>query len=63
MIMKQVICLIILSILINDAHAQVTLIEHEWNVTLKVVDESNQPVSAAKASVGYFSKSQPKSID
>ena len=61
--MKQTICLIIISILINHACAQVALMEHEWNVTLKVVDESGQPVAAAKASVGYFSKSQPKSID
>jgi hypothetical protein len=54
---------ILILIAINCASAQVALIEHEWKVTLKVVDESGQPVAAARANVGYFSKSQPKSID
>jgi hypothetical protein len=61
MIMKKTVYLLITSIAI--ACAQADLIEHEWNVTLKVVDEAGQPVPAAKASVGYFSKSQPASID
>ena len=61
--MKQTICLIIIGILINHACGQVALVQHEWNVKLKVVDESGQPVAAARASVGYFSKSQPESID
>ena len=52
-----------IGILINPACAQVALVGHEWNVTLKVVDETGQPIEGAKASVGCYSKSQPKSID
>jgi hypothetical protein len=61
--MKRAIHLIIISVLINHACAQVDLVKHNWNVTLKVVDEAGQPVAAAKASVGYYSESQPASID
>ena len=59
--MKKIVCLILAGITINSAKAQ--WVEHEWKVTVKVVDETGQPIAAAKASVGYFSKSQPASID
>ena len=61
--MKYLTHLILASITINYACAQVALVGHEWNVTLKVVDETGKPIEGAKASVGYYSKSQPKSID
>jgi hypothetical protein len=63
MIMKQIFWLAIMCIGTAQTSAQVTLIEHEWNATMKVVDETGQPIEGAKASIGYFSKSQPKSID
>ena len=63
MIMKQIIWLAIMCIGIGQTSAQVTLIEHEWNATIKVVDESGQPIEGANASIGYFSQSHPKSID
>jgi hypothetical protein len=49
--------------MLNGASAQTLPVKHEWNVTLKVVDEDGQPIGDAKAEVGYFSKSQPASID
>jgi hypothetical protein len=61
--MKYLTHLILASITINYACAQFALVGHEWNVTLKVVDETGKPIEGAKASVGYYSKSQPKSID
>ena len=61
--MKIIICLILFANAVNFTHAQTAPVKHEWNVTLKVVDESNQPIAAAKAEVGYFSKSQPATID
>ncbi len=63
MIMNNIICLILAGITINYACAQTTLPEHEWKVTLKVVDENGQPVAGAKAVVGYYSHSKPASID
>jgi uncharacterized protein GlcG (DUF336 family) len=47
--MKNSICLILIGIAINCACAQT---KHEWKVTLKVVDETGQPVVGAKAGVG-----------
>ena len=60
--MKNLICLFFISITIA-ARAQASLIEHEWKVTLIVVDDTGQPVASAKTGVGYYSKSQPASID
>src|ERR1035441_1768484 len=51
MIMKKSLCLIIAGIIIN-ACAQNELLEHDWKATLKVVDETGQPVAGAKVSVG-----------
>ena len=61
--MKYLTHLVLASITINYACAQVALVGHEWNVTFKVVDEAGQPVANTKAGVGYYSKSQPASID
>lgn len=61
--MKKTIYLILIGITVNYACAQNVLVKHEWKVTLKVVNESSQPVAGANASVGYFSQSRPASID
>jgi hypothetical protein len=55
-------CLIFASVAIA-ARSQVELPQHEWYVTFTVVDEAGQPIAGATASVGYFSKSRPSSID
>jgi len=59
--MKNTICLILAGITINCAKAQ--LVEHEWKATVKVVDETGHPIAGAKTGVGYYSHSQPASID
>lgn len=61
--MKKNICLILVGIAIHWACAQTTPPEQEWKVTLKVVDETGQPVAGAKAVVGYYSKNIPASMD
>ena len=53
MIMKKTLCLIIAGIAIN-ACAQVEPPKHDWNVTLKVVDEAGRSVTAAKTQVFYL---------
>ena len=58
--MKTSICLILV-IIATAAFAQTSL--HEWKVTLKIVDETGEPVVGAKASVGYYSHSVPALID
>jgi hypothetical protein len=63
MIMNNIIYLILISIPLNCAYAQTLPTQYEWKVTLKVVDETGQPVAGAKASVGYYSHSTPASID
>jgi hypothetical protein len=55
---EEIICSIAIGIITNFAFAQTVPVKHEWNVILKVVDESNQPIADAKAEVGHFSKSQ-----
>ena len=60
--MNKTVGLIFLLIALRSAEAQTELIRHEWNVTLRVVDEAGQPISGAKASVGYFANSKPASI-
>ena len=37
--------------------------QHEWRVTLKVMDDVGQPVAVAKAGVGYYSDRASKSIN
>ena len=51
--MKKTIYLIIVSFAINT-YAQVQPPKLDWNVTLKVVDETGQPVEGAKARVYYL---------
>lgn len=63
MTMKKIIWLTLAGVAVNYACAQTTLPEHEWKVTLKVMDDNGQPVSGAKAIVGYYSNSKPASID
>ena len=58
----KIVYLILTCVAINFVCAQ-SLILHEWKVTVKVVDETGQPIADAKTGVGYFSKSQPASID
>jgi hypothetical protein len=55
--MKKIICLIIAGITINCAKAQ--LLGHEWKATLKVVDESNQPVAGANVEAWYYVRPTP----
>lgn len=44
------------------AVAQTGATNHEWSMTLKVVDEAGNPVAGAKAAVSYFSNSEPAAI-
>jgi hypothetical protein len=48
--MKTTICLLLTGIGINFADAQT---EHDWKATLKVVDETSEPVEDAKVEVSY----------
>ena len=48
------ICLALMMLAASDILAQTTPPEHEWHVTLQVVDETSQPVAEANAGVGYF---------
>jgi hypothetical protein len=61
--MKKIICLMLIKTVVSFAYAQTMPANHEWKVSIKVVDEAGNPIAGAKASVGYFSKSQPASID
>jgi hypothetical protein len=56
---KNYIFLILVGITINYACAQT---KHEWKVTLKVVDDDGQPVTSAKAGVGYYTNRMGASI-
>jgi hypothetical protein len=53
MIMKRIFCLVIAAFAVN-AYTQVEPPKYDWNVTLKIVDESGQPVEAAKAHIFYL---------
>jgi hypothetical protein len=55
--MKKIVCLIFAGIAIR-ACAQIEPPKHDWNVTLKVVDETGQPVEAAKTWVCYLLTNQ-----
>jgi hypothetical protein len=60
--MKQLICTVLL-LAANLLSAQQKTDNHEWKVTIKVVDENSSPVPGARAGVGYYSNSTPASID
>jgi hypothetical protein len=49
--MKRILGFLLVGFIINHARAQT---EHEWKVTLKVVTETGQPVTGAKARVYYL---------
>ncbi len=51
--MKINICLILSGLIINCALAQTTPPEHQWNATLKAIDETGNPVAGAKIQIGY----------
>ena len=59
--MKYCICLALLLFVSGRTFAQTSTTPHTWYVTLKIMDESGNPVAGAKASVGYFVNSQPAS--
>jgi hypothetical protein len=63
MIMKFRIGLALLLFISTCAFAQTNITRHQWNVTLKVVDESGNPIFAVNTSIGYFVNSQPASFD
>ena len=41
------------------ALAQTITTNYEWKATMRVVDESGNPISGANANIGYFTNSQP----
>jgi len=62
--MKKLICLSFIVLTTNCVFAQTNAEEHQWRVTLKVVDEGGNPVAGANAGVGYYTyDSQPARID
>jgi hypothetical protein len=61
--MKTSIYLILVALTCNCATAQLNLSTHAWKITLKVIDEQGNPLSAAKAGIGFYTNSQPASID
>jgi hypothetical protein len=52
--MKKIILAALASVLASHVHAQN---EHEWRVTLKVLDEQHNPIAGASANVGYYTNS------
>ena len=61
--MKHYICLTLLLLVAGCASAQISNPLYTWKVTLKVVDESGHPIAGANASVGFFTNSEPTSLD
>jgi hypothetical protein len=61
--MKYYTSLALLLFISGCALAQTIAPQHQWNVTLQVVDEDGNPVFGANASVGYFVNSQPASSE
>ena len=51
--MKNLIFVILFSLIINCALAQTTPPERQWNATLKAIDETGNPVAGAKIQIGY----------
>jgi hypothetical protein len=58
--MKNIIWIILVGLTAQCVCAQT---QHEWKVTLKVMDDVGQPVAGAKAGVGYYSDRVSKSIN
>ena len=61
--MKYYACLALALFISCGCLAQNSVPQHLWHVTLRVVDESGDPVPRANASVGYFVNSQSASFD
>jgi hypothetical protein len=55
MIMKKLICLTFIAFVTSSILAQTQPMEHEWKATVKVADETGNPVANAHVGVGYFS--------
>jgi hypothetical protein len=61
--MKTYLLSILAILACNCAIAQSNLANHTWKITLKIIDEQGNPLPATKAGVGFFTNSQPTSID
>jgi hypothetical protein len=63
--MKKFICLILATGVACHINAQLRPIPHEWRATLKVVDDTGQPVAGAKTWVSFYiaPSDEPKSSD
>lgn len=61
--MKYYTCLALLLFVASWAPAQTSPTNHEWKVTLKLVDENGVSVPGANAGVGFYTNSMPASID
>jgi hypothetical protein len=59
---KKFFCVAFIALALCGMFAQTKIPPHQWNVTLKVVDENGNPVSGANTRVGYFVNSQPASF-
>jgi hypothetical protein len=65
MIMKKLTYLILMVVTVGSVNAQLRLTPHEWRATLKVVDDTGQPVADAKTWVSFYTapSDEPKSSD
>jgi len=61
--MKKLICLVLAALVANYVFSQTKAGEHEWKMTLHILDENGSPVAGAKAGVGFFANSTPTGID
>jgi hypothetical protein len=61
--MKKLICLTFAALIVSCVFAQTKTGEHEWKITLHILDESGSPVAGASAGVGFFTNSTPTGID
>lgn len=61
--MKKIVCLAFAALVVNCAFAQTKAEEHEWKITLHILDESGSPLARANAGVGFFTHSTPTRID
>jgi hypothetical protein len=59
---KKFFCVAFIALALGSVFAQTNTPPHQWNVTLKIVDENGNPVSGANTRVGYFVNSQPASF-
>ena len=57
--MKYYTPLPLIALAISCAFAQTGPVSYEWTATMKVVDEDGNPISGAKADIGYYAHSQP----